>query len=714
MKIFGDRSFFYRWELNQKIVIEKKCSEVHFANGTREKALCCAVENIDGRWAAEVPNILLQTAGNLHAYAWDSEKHCVVEHAVFQVENREKPDDYVYSQTEVKSYDKLVEFLEKNAAYYVPSIDPEGYLQWDASIPEMPAIPGANIRGPQGPEGPRGEQGLPGEVNIRDSAIGAEAWSSKNIVDRLCPPFAESGTVAVCEPVEGYPLEVVSKIAPVQSGSGDPYPPGGGKNLLGISGREISTDTNILNTNKRTFTGNQIFVGISADNYLNAAKILSYAVEDETVTLAATQIGYGIGFDIAVKPGETYTFSTAETYTVANGFYQADGTFISHKITEKSNWHTFTVPDNAEWVILVVRATAVNTETTFTNIQFEVGSTATSYAPYSNVRPISGWTSAKLWHGGKNLCPVNEITTATSLSGGITITYLPPGEYHFSALITKYADDDATNTRSSATIMYTDGTIKIYNSAYDSSNSERDGVQRRKEFTFVVDGAKQLSKIYINSLDYSKQNKRNAKAENIQIEPGTVASAYEPYRGEEFTLDLGQIVYGGSLNWDTGELTVDWASVNLGDIASKISLDTSAGYLNITNAIASDRSRKEQSICSHLKYHQTMEDTNNFWINTEGNVLRMIVEGLSTNEEYLAWITENNPTFAYPVTPTTVQLTPREILALAGTNTLSSDTGDTTVTGRADLAALVARLQETIAAQTSQISALQTAAISNA
>lgn len=47
---------------------------------------------------------------------------------------------------------------------------------------------------------------------IDDTAVGADAWSSRNIVDKLCPAFTVSGYVAVCEPLEGYPLEVVSTI----------------------------------------------------------------------------------------------------------------------------------------------------------------------------------------------------------------------------------------------------------------------------------------------------------------------------------------------------------------------------------------------------------------------------------------------------------------------------------------------------------------------
>ena len=47
---------------------------------------------------------------------------------------------------------------------------------------------------------------------IDDGKVGADAWSSKKIADMLCPGFAVEGAPATCQPLEGYPLEVVSTI----------------------------------------------------------------------------------------------------------------------------------------------------------------------------------------------------------------------------------------------------------------------------------------------------------------------------------------------------------------------------------------------------------------------------------------------------------------------------------------------------------------------
>lgn len=88
--------------------------------------------------------------------------------------------------------------------------------------------------GPQGPQGPQGEPGADG-VQINDAAINtADAWSSQQIVDALCPAFEETGNPVTCYPVANYPLGVTARWEPHQEGEGDPSP----ENVRPISGRE--------------------------------------------------------------------------------------------------------------------------------------------------------------------------------------------------------------------------------------------------------------------------------------------------------------------------------------------------------------------------------------------------------------------------------------------------------------------------------------------
>lgn len=101
-------------------------------------------------------------------------------------------------------------------------------------------------KGDTGPQGERGEQGPQGEVGpegpagkdgvqIDDAAVSEDApWSSKHIIDMLCPPLEESGNPVVCYPVAGYALGVKASWEPVQEGSGDPSP----DNVRQIKGRD--------------------------------------------------------------------------------------------------------------------------------------------------------------------------------------------------------------------------------------------------------------------------------------------------------------------------------------------------------------------------------------------------------------------------------------------------------------------------------------------
>lgn len=104
-------------------------------------------------------------------------------------------------------------------------------------------------KGDTGPQGERGEQGPQGEVGpegpagkdgvqIDDAAVSEDApWSSKHIINMLCPPLEESGNPVVCYPVAGYALGVKASWEPVQEGSGTPYP----ENIRPIHGRDSVT-----------------------------------------------------------------------------------------------------------------------------------------------------------------------------------------------------------------------------------------------------------------------------------------------------------------------------------------------------------------------------------------------------------------------------------------------------------------------------------------
>lgn len=137
-----------------------------------------------------------------------------------------------------------------------------------------------------------------------DSSIGEKPWSSKHIVDMLCPPLEESGNPVVCYPVAGYPLGVKAKWEPMQEGSGTPSP----ENIRPIKGRASVT------------------VERCGENLLDEARFPIY--KSKNIIMTTTKM---------TLPSGTYTICVL---SVANGVY-ADGADVNH--TYDSNKHTFTL-----------------------------------------------------------------------------------------------------------------------------------------------------------------------------------------------------------------------------------------------------------------------------------------------------------------------------------------------------------------------------------
>lgn len=113
--------------------------------------------------------------------------------------------------------------------------------------------------GPQGPKGDTGPAGADGKdglnaPQIDDTAVTNSApWSSKHIVDMLCPPMEETGNPVTCYPVAGYPLGCKVSWEPTQEGTGDPSP----ENVRPIKGRDSVTvercGENLLKFSKQSF-----------------------------------------------------------------------------------------------------------------------------------------------------------------------------------------------------------------------------------------------------------------------------------------------------------------------------------------------------------------------------------------------------------------------------------------------------------------------------
>lgn len=197
-----------------------------FRAGTRSVSVL-----LGGGNTAEIPWEVLQTPGiTLHIGLYGAGADGLVLPTVWAEIGMIRPGAYPGGDAlppTPGAYDQLVEIAE-NAEKIAQSV------RDDADKGAFDGEPG-----PAGPQGPQGEPGRDG-VQIDNAAVSStETWSSRKIIDTLCPKFSVSGNPVTCTPVEGYPLGVTVTLEPVQAGEGEPSP----ENIRPISGRDAVSVT---------------------------------------------------------------------------------------------------------------------------------------------------------------------------------------------------------------------------------------------------------------------------------------------------------------------------------------------------------------------------------------------------------------------------------------------------------------------------------------
>lgn len=208
-KIYDGRSSFWQWDLEQKIVVPVGVgNEVHFSNENHNRTPVCDVYEQDGIRLVNVPNFLLQEALPLtvYAYARDNKGERTTYADVFSITERPKPDDYVYTETEIRTWkdlDERIKALEKGGG---AEIDPEYVRELvEEYLKENPPAPGKDgkdgVDGQPGKDGADGKDGITPEFSIGEVETlpaGSEATASitgtkENPVLNLGIPKGEKG-----------------------------------------------------------------------------------------------------------------------------------------------------------------------------------------------------------------------------------------------------------------------------------------------------------------------------------------------------------------------------------------------------------------------------------------------------------------------------------------------------------------------------------------
>lgn len=325
------------------------------------------------------------------------------------------------------------------------------------------------------------------------------------------------------------------------------------------------------------------------------------------------------------------------------------------------------------------------------NVNIEPVQSGTGDPSPDNVRPISGWNGVKVTRCGKNLCPPlvdNELT-----SNGLTLTPNLDGSVR--------VHGTATNTSAvllrmkTVSIALRAGTYTFGIGVYPTNN--------KVYAQCVYSGGTLYARLAPRTISFNDTvtitridiGVNAASGENIditlysQLEKSSTETPYEPYNGVTVTVDLGQTVYGGTLNPLTGVLTVDrywWELSTEASQWNKSSTYSGGFYTGGANYVWHYQQVKPNTpfICSHAKTATTLSEygANRNVCYMDNSINIRIMSDTATKQDWIDYLTAQKSAgtpvqiCCYLRNPVTIQLTPQQIRSLYGNNTIFADTGN--------------------------------------
>lgn len=282
-----------------------------------------------------------------------------------------------------------------------------------------------------------------------------------------------------------------------------------------------------------------------------------------------------------------------------------------------------------------------------------------------NVRPISGRTGLSVVRAGKNLLDLTGIT----LPNASTVTY-----------VTVFVGDNIVTLSSNAPLNSGETTNlfllpgNVSSGASSATNGVSNGEPRMVTAIngYVTVGIRNY--MGVNALEY-----------NNQLEVGSEATEYEPYKGSTYSVNWeaeAGTVYGGTLDVTSGKLTVNSALKFYNGSADEgwvWSASQGRAYVIIPDA-KTVGSGRYPVICNRGYYLQGGVSVGCVFISLTAGTVRLYYyapDTVTDLDSLLIWLSENNLQIVYELAETIeYQLTPQEINTLLGTNNIWVDSGN--------------------------------------
>lgn len=518
-----------------------------------------------------------------------------------------------------------------------------------------------------------------------DSVVDGKAWTSKKIIDTLCPEFQETGNPVTCYPVENYPLDIVVGWKPIQEGSGNPYPAGCGPNLLDIS-RCVATE--------------------------NKPYGLHATIDKDVIKID------GVPNDEVINEGK-YQFAVAYTTQTELKGKGYKVTAFAEKGIVYGAWGLRTA--NESQLAISARLTpGVNTDI---QVRLMVSKSEPSvYYPYENIRPIHGRDNVTIKRCGENVLKTDGAEEHNKVMNGITYERLENGGIHLYGTTTGrtyyciaktyvkiYKPIPAGEYTFCPYCKFPDG-VKIYFLVNDIASGSLFSIAPGDKVESVT---RKISN-NVETIDAYIVIDEAGKTVDTVVYPmlavGSICpSAYATYTEQRICAELSEETsYGGTLNAITGMGTADWTVRTFDGTEAWNSWGVDNITKGVTGFFSYDVDDYDYAYTSDAFSSHTISNASSWGGETIGfgfanensiryffvSVYNELLDNTESNEKavesWKAYLAEQYAAgtpvqIAYKVAePVSFRAETEQIQALKGINNILTDADTVTVTGRED------------------------------
>lgn len=508
------------------------------------------------------------------------------------------------------------------------------------------------------------------QIGLDGETTSIYADDAKKVIESCYEEKTVTGNPIAIKTISGSNAKALTvTMNPIQDlhGYDNPWVGGAGKNKIPLTVSEIKA----ANTNGGTWSGNEytwngVSYTILTDDDENVIGIDLYgtASANSTLYIQANNV------DANLTQGR-YSFSSGTSGSSST----TSRCYIEFYNTETSSWSgiaTDTASPTYETNKFRNCRIQVYTGTQFDHKvykpQLESGTSTTTFAPYSNICPISGRTEASVTRTGKNILykTIEGVTIGTN--GGISTN----SSYN---VVIAQVLQGMTYTFSINGVASV--AVRSFFTAEPASGSSSYNEER-----YTTDNT------FVSPITGYVAIRTSTNATNIQLENGSQATEYTPYAGTEtITIQLGQTVYGGTLDLTSGKLTIDRvkhilsASDTIG-LTEQTTNTTRVGFL-LSDAKSVIARERMNFLCNNGVYSSTfISNTAPVYscglYTTGGNTYFLYhtekVDNYNTAKANI--IASGTEVSYYLATPTTISTSAEEITLLKGNNVLSTNADD--------------------------------------